>query len=670
MVLKPSALSTSPLTSPYPATHASELDAPARAGGGSLTTRESGQTAFVQIPAVVLVIVAGLAKTQNQPGQARQTQEEQLFRTLRGLRFNGVLSPQLYDQILSEFNKARKSGTVGFAKFQHWLQHSLAQISSGSDHAQQTSLKDIHATLKQARNANAALVRGMQMFSSRSDKTAASLRALQRQAQADLKALQTARDRLQTLLARPEAASFPQEIHTSLKQINGWITTAQSFCRRLEKEIARLPALGRTKKQTAPPTVSGGSSGAQVTHTDGKRGGALSGVPAQKLEETARKKYAQTLDQAAAWVYEQRRKGSSLSDAELCKQAAKNFFGAETHARAIAKAVAGGGGGVQGNKGGGVRASMAATTAGATAANNPPQTWPEAEVRRMESRYQLPHWVVVRIHHNGAKIRIDPDEMNSFSKQRWGELVQEVGGEPAALKLLNALIMGHGEEVGLMALCQKWRELYPSRPLTLENVFRLATSVFGFSSESLHDLDHLGGFLADRYGDRGLVATTSWGELIGIIMRGDPVLVSQNYRLELAASDAYHQHRQNNPEASESLKRDVLTRIQALLTKTFHYGIFTEDENASTVFPDANSMLDALARMTAAGAIVAREIGADDREVNPNLRSESPRTYQTDHPAALNIDVAERYPPLYRWLRGQLIEIYNKHYPDTKKPWK
>jgi len=207
----------------------------------------------------------------------------------------------------------------------------------------------------------------MQAFSSRTDKTSASLlRSVQRQAQANLKALQTARDRLQTLLARPEAASFLQEIHASLKQINGWITTAQSFSRHLEKEIARLPELGRTKKQTIPPIVSTGS-GAQVTHTNAGRGGSLTGKPAAELEKKSREQYAQKLERATAWVRKQRQNGSPLTDAELSKQAARNIFGSETHAGAIAKALTAGGG-VQGAKGG-TRASAEANAAGAMAIN-------------------------------------------------------------------------------------------------------------------------------------------------------------------------------------------------------------------------------------------------------------------------------------------------------------
>jgi hypothetical protein len=163
-----------------------------------------------------------------------------------------------------------------------------------------------------------------------------------------------------------------------------------------------------------------------------------------------------------------------------------------------------------------------------------------------------------------------------------------------------------------------------------------------------------------------------------IVLGGKQKPDAWEYFLENGAAGWWHG---DDQEFSEEFKSgwfqkiyggNVVTRIKAILSETFSFrsrrSFEGNTDRREDVFPDANSMLDALARYIATGAIVAREIGAEVRFISPNLITESPQRYKRLYPDALNIDVAERYPPLYRWLRGQLIEIYNKHYPDTKKP--
>ena len=305
------------------------------------------QAAPVAIP-LLLIIAAGMAKSVNQPGQARQVQQlqEQFFHTLRGLRWVGSLTPQQHDNIKSELLKALKGGSAGIARFQQWL----AQFTSGARGAQEASQNDWNVALKQARTSNTALVRIMQQFSSSSTRTVTSLREQLSQAQRGLKDLELANDGMKSILARPEAASLPKASRTTLEQVNGWVNTAKDFCHRLEQQIARLPRLGQETLKKPAPTVTTGS---RVTHTRG--GGSLTGDPAAKLEQQAREQYAKKLKEATAWVEQQRRNGSTLSDAELSKEAAEIFFGTNAAAGAIAKAVAAGGG-VQGAKNGGVRA--------------------------------------------------------------------------------------------------------------------------------------------------------------------------------------------------------------------------------------------------------------------------------------------------------------------------
>jgi hypothetical protein len=338
----------------------------ARAGGGSLTDAQTQQElAFVQTAPVaiplLLIIAAGLAKSLNRPEQARQAKElqEQFLRTLSGLRWLGSFTPQQFDQILSEFKKALKREPVGFSSFLHWLK----QFSSGTDTKIEAKQKKFDAALTQARTSNSSLVDAMQKFSNNSPLNFAGLRALQNQAKAALITLQSARDTMKDLLAQAEAASLPAASRETLKQVNGWIATATKFSQRLEQHIARLPELGRERRQTTPPAVSRGNIGARVTHTNVEGGGSVTGEHAAKLEKKSREQYSQKLEQAAAWVRKQRQNGSRLSDAELSKQAARNIFGSETHAGAIANAVTAGGG-VHGAKNGGVRAGVQGTGEG------------------------------------------------------------------------------------------------------------------------------------------------------------------------------------------------------------------------------------------------------------------------------------------------------------------
>jgi hypothetical protein len=182
-------------------------------------------------------------------------------------------------------------------------------------------------------------------------------------------------------------------------------------------------------------------------------------------------------------------------------------------------------------------------------------------------------------------------------------------------------------------------------------VFRLSTAVFGFASEYLHDLGHWGGFLADRHGDRGLYATTPSGELAASINRGEPFIPDQNLRLEVAVLKKIL--------AQTSLSSDPkiieLVRNRFATGTTFRYsGIQASGE---ALYPNLDTWVDAVARMTAAGAMIAHEIRAEARDPRQDDPAETFDFYKRCCPAVMEIDVAERYPRYYDWLKRELGAI-------------